>query len=269
MHQSHSVLKESLRRSANPVEVALRFVLAWIAQVDDQYGAREEAIIRNALGVPGQDGAESVERAARNPDDEEMAVACKLLRNGLTEAGKELALEIVIMVVVADGRISVSENHALRFLSDVLNRSSEELAAKYYQLCGATLRDPKDLSSASTWTRDRQGAHHESSNSRTDNDRKSRGAGSKEGHKRKSQRDGGKRDSKTGAGQHTMTASEAREILGVEEDANLDEIKRAYRQLAQRTHPDRFRTLGDEAVRTSQVWFDQVQKAYRVLRARR
>ena len=44
-------------------------------------------------------------------------------------------------------------------------------------------------------------------------------------------------DGRTGAAE--MTIAEAREILGVGEDAGADEIKTAHRDLMQRNHPDR------------------------------
>lgn len=62
-----------------------------------------------------------------------------------------------------------------------------------------------------------------------------------------------------------MTVERAREILGVGENASAEEIKSAYRHLAQRTHPDRFRTLGDDAMATAESWFRQVQTAYQRL----
>ncbi len=57
-----------------------------------------------------------------------------------------------------------------------------------------------------------------------------------------------------------MTVHQCFRILGLREPATSEEIKRAYRQLAQRLHPDKHG--GDEGARRE---FVQVSAAYRVL----
>lgn len=57
-----------------------------------------------------------------------------------------------------------------------------------------------------------------------------------------------------------MTPSECMTTLGLAESASFDEVKRAYRRLAQQLHPDKNR--GDDGARRR---FVQVSRAYRML----
>ncbi|MDV3158314.1 MAG: DnaJ domain-containing protein, partial [Pigeon pea little leaf phytoplasma] len=49
------------------------------------------------------------------------------------------------------------------------------------------------------------------------------------------------------------------EVLGLSRDANLDDIKRAYRSLAKKYHPDRCKEDNAEAK------FKEIQEAFEVL----
>ncbi|CAK9013296.1 unnamed protein product [Durusdinium trenchii] len=55
------------------------------------------------------------------------------------------------------------------------------------------------------------------------------------------------------------------ELLGVSEEADVKEIKAAYRQAARLTHPDFFRTKPKEEREKAQERFTQVNKAFEVL----
>jgi len=55
-------------------------------------------------------------------------------------------------------------------------------------------------------------------------------------------------------------------ILGVERNASQQEIKRAYRQLANKYHPDKVSHLGDEFKALAEKRFKEVQDAYQALR---
>ncbi|MBU1090695.1 MAG: DnaJ domain-containing protein, partial [Candidatus Omnitrophica bacterium] len=52
------------------------------------------------------------------------------------------------------------------------------------------------------------------------------------------------------------------EILGVSKSVSLDEIKKAYRQMALRHHPDR---VPDEQKKEAEEKFKEISEAYAVL----
>ncbi len=55
------------------------------------------------------------------------------------------------------------------------------------------------------------------------------------------------------------------EVLGVSKGANQEEIRSAYRKLAQRYHPDRVLHLGEEFQQLAKEKFQDIQKAYETL----
>jgi DnaJ like chaperone protein len=60
--------------------------------------------------------------------------------------------------------------------------------------------------------------------------------------------------------------SRAFEILGVQRDASVEEIKQAYRRLTVENHPDRVANLGPELVRLAEEKFKLIQEAYEEVR---
>lgn len=59
------------------------------------------------------------------------------------------------------------------------------------------------------------------------------------------------------------------EVLGVEPDAPVEEIKRAYRKLAVENHPDKVANLGPEFVKVAEEKFKVIQEAYDEIRRER
>jgi uncharacterized membrane protein YkvA (DUF1232 family) len=55
------------------------------------------------------------------------------------------------------------------------------------------------------------------------------------------------------------------EILGVAKGASIDEIKNAYRKLANKYHPDKVNHLGDEFKELANKKFKEIQEAYQEL----
>lgn len=55
------------------------------------------------------------------------------------------------------------------------------------------------------------------------------------------------------------------EVLGVSKGANQEEIRGAYRKLAQRYHPDRVLHLGEEFQQLAKEKFQDIQQAYETL----
>jgi len=58
-------------------------------------------------------------------------------------------------------------------------------------------------------------------------------------------------------------------ILGVTKSSSASEIKKAYRKLVKKYHPDKLRNLGPEHVKGAEEKFRQVQKAYEQIQKER
>ena len=67
----------------------------------------------------------------------------------------------------------------------------------------------------------------------------------------------------------SISVSEAYDILGVEGNASDAEIKKAYRVLAMMYHPDKFYSLGDEAIRQATESMKQINAAWDVVKEAR
>ena len=55
------------------------------------------------------------------------------------------------------------------------------------------------------------------------------------------------------------------EVLGVDKSATADDIKRAYRKLAVKYHPDKVATLGEDVQKAGEEKFKAVSQAYETI----
>ena len=58
-------------------------------------------------------------------------------------------------------------------------------------------------------------------------------------------------------------------VLGIEESATNDEIKKAYRKMAVKHHPDKFNQLGEEQQKAAKNMFQKIQEAYEHIKKER
>ena len=63
----------------------------------------------------------------------------------------------------------------------------------------------------------------------------------------------------------THAANAPYQILGIEPTASDEEIKQAYRTLANKYHPDKVEHLGDEFKKLAEERFKEIEEAYRIL----
>ena len=64
-------------------------------------------------------------------------------------------------------------------------------------------------------------------------------------------------------------ADQAYKILEIEKSATDDEIKKAYRKMAKKYHPDRVVTQDEAIKKGAEEKFKQVQKAYETIQKER
>ena len=55
------------------------------------------------------------------------------------------------------------------------------------------------------------------------------------------------------------------EVLGVDKSASADEIKKAYRKMAIKYHPDKVATLGEDVQKAAEEKFKAVNQAYEAI----
>jgi DnaJ like chaperone protein len=58
-------------------------------------------------------------------------------------------------------------------------------------------------------------------------------------------------------------------VLGVEASATDDEIKKAYRQMAIKFHPDKVASMGEDFQKGAKEKFQQIQDAYEAIKKSR
>ena len=58
-------------------------------------------------------------------------------------------------------------------------------------------------------------------------------------------------------------------ILGINSNATDDELKKAYRKMAIKFHPDKVATMGEEYVKGAKEKFQQIQEAYEAIKKER
>ena len=68
---------------------------------------------------------------------------------------------------------------------------------------------------------------------------------------------------------NSYTSVDAYKILEIDKTVNNDEVKRAYRRLVKKHHPDKLRHLGEEYQKGAEEKFRQIQKAYEQIQSER
>lgn len=67
----------------------------------------------------------------------------------------------------------------------------------------------------------------------------------------------------------TVSTESAYDVLGVSKTASDDEVKKAYRKMAVKHHPDKVSSLGEEHVKAAKEKFLKIQEAYEKIKKQR
>ncbi len=224
-----------LIRSGNEAGTAVLLLLSWIAASDGSVDEKEVQKLRPICEASnhGHD-IEPILKIVLSSDLQALQLAAEIVRRHFNEERAALFMQMAVGMAVADGYLTVSENHILRFLADLVGLTTDQLKRVFVEVTSKPLPEPSDPSTAEWWAAREQRQNNEEAN-------RSRAP-----------------HSSKGSGERIRALA----ILGLEEEASLEEIKRAYRRLAQIHHPDRFVSLGKEAVATASFTFQRIKEAY-------
>ncbi len=242
-----------LARSSNPSGLCILLILAWMAASDDNVDDAESEILRD-LGSAwsGTGDATRVIQIARTASDTSLAIAFNALR--LIESSmRRPFLDLAITMALADGRLTPGESHILRLIADVLGLPPSELDDAFRKITGHPIPAPANLGSRHWWNRGRSSGASEGPNT---------GGGGSHNRERRT-------ENPRSANTHPDIAMiKALAVLGLDEHAKESDIRAAYLRMAQVHHPDRYASLGDEAVRAAEASFRRIKEAYDFLTRR-
>lgn len=244
MHaQNLSEFEIVLLRSENQLGTSVLLVLAWIAASDGEIDPAERTQLEQiSQASEHSHEIEAIIRCARRRDLGTLQLACEIVRTHFTGEKGELFIEMAIGMAIADAYLLPAENHILRFIADLLNINRDRLNELFVETTGREIPEPSDPSKASYWQAKERARQQQRGGDRSESSERPSGPST--------------RDQK---------AAQAYAVLGLEDGASLDEVKRAYRRLAQVHHPDKFAALGREAVAAATSTFQRIQDAYQYL----
>jgi DnaJ like chaperone protein len=229
-----------LLRSGNELGTSLLLILAWIAASDGMVDKSEsDKLYEIAKASNYAVDIGHIIKIARNRDIEAIKLASEIVKASFQGQSAKLFLTMAIGMAVSDGLLRPSENYILRFLGDLCQLAKSDFESLFLKVTGKTLPHPSDPSKASYW----QARERPNQNS---------------GSEYKSQSD-------QRAQQESLRNREtinAYAVLGLEFGASKEEIRLAYRRLAQIHHPDRFSPLGAESVAAATSTFQRIKIAY-------
>lgn len=232
--------EDLLNRKNDQVGLSLLLILSWISASDGNIDEQEKKdIFSIAAAGNNSESVPLILSLAKRGDLASIQLACEVLRVAFTGERAKLLMELAIGIAISDRFLLPSENHILRFLADLLGVSPSTLNDDFERNTGKPLPNAPDVSTHEYWYTKQQ-----------------RNNSNKQESKESSSSERGQPNREQTKTAHSYAT------LGLEHGASKEEIKNAYRRLAKVHHPDRFHSLGDEAVEAAHVTFTRIQNAY-------
>jgi DnaJ like chaperone protein len=253
-------------------------LLTWVASCDGTIDDEELELLRTvAAGVPGGRAVlPAVIDVARLGRSEDLELACRYVRNNATRADRPLLAQLFVTMAAQDGRLTVAEEHVLRFLADLLGLGARKFARLFEEVTHRPFPEAGDVSSVEWWQRREAGEEAQPPADKWGADRPPRPSAAQTSATSdpNASANGATAGRATAGGaapppptKAPITRDAALRMFGLSDGATKDEIHTAYRRLAKARHPDRYARLGPAAQATATAAFTRVQEAYAVLSA--
>lgn len=214
----------------NQTGLCILLFLAVVMTADEEENSSEKELLSRIAesSKVGSARLDVILDIARSRDVGSIAFAGALMRQGIDSEGRIRLLELFIGMMVADGYVSIPEQHIVRFLSDLFSVGTDLLSDVYHRVVGSEMPRLGDPSSPEWWAR-----------------------------KERKYRDRPRSDNNIDARTRRAYA-----LLGLEHTATDEEVRNAYRRLAKVHHPDRYQQVGQEAVDAATERFQDINAAY-------
>ncbi|MCG7600530.1 DnaJ domain-containing protein [Halomonas sp. McH1-25] len=249
-----------LLKSRNQTDTAALLLLTWVAASKDGLSEadRQRIAAMSASMRHGHDCQAILDIGSRQ-DLDAIQLAAEVLQKDRWGTQASPFLRQAIEIGVTEGKLAAGTNHILRFLADLLGTSPQQFAQLYRDVAGKPFDSPEDPSREAYW----QAREHARQQQRSQSEQRQHEQQSHHRQRHSQNHAGGSRQG--GDRSHSAKTLRALDILGLDAGATRNEIKKAYRRLAQTHHPDRFFALGERDVASASMRFQKIQKAYEYL----
>lgn len=222
--------------SSSDVHVALLVLIAAVMKADGQVKRSElDYVKRFLVGNYGEHRAKEMLHLLRDIVNRDIPVhdVCQQIKVNTDYTTRYHMVDFLCGIAGVDGDFDRSEHRVIRTIVVGLGISAADFASIYAR-------------------------HTTSSNS-------SRGGYSGGSYSGGSYSGSGQRRSSNQSYSQADTIGDPYKVLGIQSSATDDEVKKAYRRLAMKYHPDRVETLGDDIKRNAEEQFKKINEAYETI----
>ncbi len=245
--------------SHDHADICMLAILTWIAACDGCIAPKEIQLLEKIADQHGsRQHLRQVIEVARLARDDDLELACHFLRAHFDRPQRRMFLRLAITMAIQDGHLTVSENHLLQFLADLLEVPPRTFSKLFHEIAHRPFPVAGDPSSIAWWHQREAGQQAQAPADNWGPDRPTHSTTATTN----------STDSATPPAKPAEPLTDraaALRLLGLPDDASAPAIHAAFRRLAKKRHPDRFTQLGPAAVSAATAAFEQLRQAYETL----
>jgi DnaJ like chaperone protein len=235
---------DGLKAMAPDEGLAVVSLVAAMTRWEFLTAAQATSRVRSVVESLGLGLDPGVPTVSRRPDLASFETALTRLR-GASRPVRELAMKGALELATGSGTLPLAQNLALRLVAEALGLESSRLNALFLERTGASLPEPWDPSDPEAWlARQPSGAFQ----GREWDDA---GPGPAP-----------PPPAPEAAGDPRIARIKALALLGLEEGASEEDIRKAFRRVSKVHHPDRYSELGPEVAAEATDAFRRIKDAY-------
>ncbi|MCS2609591.1 J domain-containing protein [Halomonas dongshanensis] len=294
-----SAFERILLQSRSPVDSAVLLLLAWVLAHRQHVseGQRRRRLAQVSADFRHGHTLSPVMQIAREANLDAIQLAAEIVRAKCSAKRCLGILHQAIAVATDDGELSLANHYILRFLADLLSVAPMTFTALFLQLTGQALKAPDDPSQERYWRRldpakyyakyyahkaeeearaQRERAESDAAKAREKRQQEQAKAQEREEQRRREEQQ--RRDEEQARRRSSHQSRDHRRqeqsrpapdrttralaVLGLTPGVSKQEVRQAYRRLAQSNHPDRFYAASEHQVALASARFQRIKSAY-------